>query len=89
MSTVVLRIKKKYFDAIESGEKTIEYRDVKPFYTKMFDGKTVDRVMLHYQSGKWLTRDVVKVEIIPTPDELKDSGIPFSDRVYAIHLKSV
>lgn len=34
---LTLPIKKKWFDMIRSGEKTEEYREIKPYYTKRFD----------------------------------------------------
>ena len=33
---LTLPIKKKWFDMIRFGEKTQEYRDIKPYYTKRF-----------------------------------------------------
>jgi len=33
---IYLTLHKKWFDQILSGEKTIEYREVKPYYTKRF-----------------------------------------------------
>ena len=38
MSTLKIVIKGQYFDEIASGKKTIEYRDVTPFWTsRLFD----------------------------------------------------
>lgn len=38
MNTLKIVIKAQYFDLIASGEKTIEYRDVTPFWTsRLFD----------------------------------------------------
>ena len=36
ITTLVLPIKKKWFDMICSGEKTEEYREIKPYWTKRF-----------------------------------------------------
>ena len=36
MKTITLIIKKKWFDLILSGEKTVEYRNIKPYYTSRF-----------------------------------------------------
>lgn len=36
MKTLHLTLKRKWFDMILSGEKTEEYRDIKPFWTKRF-----------------------------------------------------
>lgn len=82
---VTLRIKKVYFDAIANGEKTVEYRSVKPFYRNLAD-PSLTHVMLHYQKAPRLLCDVVKVRKIKCPKFLRESGIDFTDRVYAIHL---
>ncbi len=34
---LILPIKKKWFDMIRSGEKTEEYREIKPYYRKRFE----------------------------------------------------
>lgn len=34
---LILPIKKKWFDMIASGEKTEEYREIKPYYRKRFE----------------------------------------------------
>jgi hypothetical protein len=36
MKTLTLRLKKKWFNMILSGEKTEEYRDIKLFYDRLF-----------------------------------------------------
>ncbi len=36
MNTLHLNLKKKWFDMILSGEKTEEYREIKPYWTKRF-----------------------------------------------------
>ena len=33
---LILQIKKQWFDMIALGEKKVEYRDIKPYYTKRF-----------------------------------------------------
>lgn len=85
--TVTLRIKKKYFDAILSGEKKIEYRDDKPYYNRIFSNR-VDRLFLHYQHGRWLDVRVRRVRKIKTPAFIKNLGIPFGEKVYAIEVFS-
>lgn len=54
---IILPIKRKWFDMIASGEKTEEYRDIKPYYTKRFEkafsplGKTVVRLRNGYSKN--------------------------------------
>lgn len=80
-----LRIKRIYFDRILSGDKKIEFRDYKDFYHRLFK-KNPTHLILHYQGKRKLLVEVSSVEVIPTPDRLKESKIKFSEKVYAIHL---
>ena len=89
MTTVVLRIKKKYLEQIRDGQKTIEYRDFKPFYKKMFQGRTIDQIRFHYQSNVSLVCTVEQIKVVRTPKTCRDSNIPFSSRVFAIHVRPV
>ena len=41
-----LIIKRKFFDAIIDGEKTIEYRDRSEYYDKLFEGKKIKYIKL-------------------------------------------
>jgi hypothetical protein len=60
--SVTLRIKRKYFDLIASGEKKIEYRETKQFYVRLFSGRErIVRLKLHYQSPRQLTVSVKKI----------------------------
>ena len=43
--TLHLTIKKKWFDMILSGEKTEEYRDIKPYYNIRLIGREYDSVV--------------------------------------------
>ena len=43
--TLHLTIKKKWFDMILSGEKTEEYRDIKPYYNLRLIGQDYDTVV--------------------------------------------
>lgn len=65
--TVTLRIKKIYFDAIRRGEKTYELRDDTDYYRRMFEGRKIEQVMLHYQSPERLYVQVKSVNRIKTP----------------------
>ena len=46
MSNVLtLTLKKQYFDAILSGEKTIEYRDITDYWTPRLENKDYDTIL--------------------------------------------
>ena len=44
-----LTLKKKWFDLIKSGEKKIEYREVKPYWKKRIADKSFD--LIHFRNG--------------------------------------
>jgi hypothetical protein len=46
MSILTLRVKKKYFDQIQSGEKTEEYRLVKPYWDARLREKSFDGISI-------------------------------------------
>lgn len=64
-----LRIKKVYFDAIARHEKLYELRKCSEFYRRMFENKTITRLMLHYQRSDRVYCDVTKIERIRTPSK--------------------
>ena len=86
--TATLRIKKKYYDLIKSGEKTTEYRDEKEYYTRIFREKPT-LLKLHYQDTNFLIAEIKYIRLILTPDFLKTTGIPFGRRVFAIELTKI
>ena len=44
-----LTLKKKWFDKIASGEKTKEFREIKPYWTTRLEGKIFDEI--HFRNG--------------------------------------
>lgn len=47
MKTLTLSLKKKWFDMIASGEKTEEYREIKPYWEKrLLDYEAIKRHFL-------------------------------------------
>ena len=49
MNILHLTLKKQWFDLILSGEKTTEYRDVKPYWITRLEGKTYDEI--HFKNS--------------------------------------
>ena len=43
---LILNLKGEYFDQIKAGEKTEEYRLVKPYWTNRLEGKEYDKVIV-------------------------------------------
>ena len=46
MSDLVLNVRERWFRDIESGVKTEEYRELKPYWAKRLEGKTYDNVII-------------------------------------------
>lgn len=85
MKRIILPIKKIYFDRILSREKTIEYREYKPYFQKVFSEK-VDCIEFHYYQGKRLLVEVERIEII---NNILESDIITTEKLYAIHLGEI
>ena len=49
MRILHLTLHRKWFDAIASGSKREEFREMKPYWIKRLEGKTFDRV--HFRNG--------------------------------------
>lgn len=49
MKVLHLTLRKKWFDMIASGEKTEEYREIKPYWEKRFFSKGYD--LVHFRNG--------------------------------------
>lgn len=77
-----LTLMKKWFDQILAGTKTIEYRDIKPYWTKrLFDekGKLIKYNIIFFRNG--YSKDCPKMKV-----EFK--GVKTTDK-YEISLGSV
>ena len=49
---IILPIKKKWFDMIKTGEKTEEYREIKPYYNSRFEiFKRCSHVLVKFRNG--------------------------------------
>lgn len=81
--SVTVRIKKVFFDKIASGEKTIEYRNITPFY-KIFENPDVKTILFHYQKNPRLIAEIIKIEKVKAPEGWKTT--PY---IYAIHLGAI
>jgi len=84
MKPLYLTIKKKWFDKILSGEKAIEFREVKPYYDSKFKNQYT-KILLqagYSKTAPQLTADILFVEkkVILFPEKL------FEMECYCIHL---
>lgn len=91
---LIFPLKKEWYKKIKNGEKKIEYREVKDYWTKRifghnpFTGEYTFYPFCYFRCG--YTRDlieasIIKVEIING----KDTDLHIDKPVYAIHLKDI
>lgn len=60
MKILHLTLKKIWFDKIASGEKTEEYRDIKPYWTARLEGREYNEI--HFRNGYAKDAPFMKVE---------------------------
>jgi len=60
---LILNVKKRYFDVIKSGDKNIEYRQVKDFWIKRICNKQFNNVIIVHGYPK--TRDATNSIVFP------------------------
>lgn len=67
----------KWYDLIECGEKTSEFREIKPYWTKRLEGKDYDTVTFQrgYTSTK-LCHKIISISKTTEPTDL-GSGKPY------------
>lgn len=85
MSLLQMKIKRVHFDSILKGEKKIEYREVKPYWTQRLEGQDVSMLRLtagYRRDAPSLIVGVRGVKKIPAPPSIKNLG----KEVYAISL---
>lgn len=100
---LIFPLKKEWYEKIKSGEKTIEYREVKPYWNSRiwnefrfhihpsFVGRNVQNVDLHpvkLRLGYTKRYLIALVKKIEIVDG-KDTDIHIDKPVYAIHLANV
>lgn len=89
LKSAVFRIRKEYFDAIVSGDKTIEYRKDSPFWRKRLFASPQIAVFI---CGKRVhRREITDIYLMNTPSDFSEQGksdVP-TEMCFAIHLGSV
>lgn len=77
-----LTLKKQWFDAIVAGEKTTEYRTIKPYWTKRLEDKKYD--LIYFKNGYGSDVPFMAVECLGVEKE-----IYHGEEKYAIKLGKV
>ena len=78
MKILHLNLYRKYFDAILKGEKTIEYRDITPYWSKRLENRHYD--VIQFRNGYAKVAPVMTVEY---------KGMYTSDSQYALVLGDI
>lgn len=88
LTSLVLRIRKRYFDAIVSGEKTTEFRRASPFWKKRIVGKELLDTAVFVCGKQVHRRKITLIQEIETPSWFSEQGKKDVDTptCYAIHL---
>lgn len=81
-----LTIKKEYFDAILSGEKTEEYRAISPFYKSRLENKNYTHIIL--QNGYNKNSRRLKAEFLGYEIKKVATKLYGNTEVFAIKLKN-
>lgn len=87
-----LTLKKEYFDAIESGEKTSEYREYKPYWIKRLqntDGSFKQFDIIQFRNGYSKNAPIIMVEFLNI--EIIKQRISFfkKEKLFQISLGSI
>ena len=91
---LIFPLKKEWYEKIRSGEKTVEYREVKPYWdsrlysTKHFLKLGITRdcfLQLGYNPKTRFRATIIKIEIV----DGMDTDLYIDKPVYAIHLADV
>lgn len=101
---LIFPLKKEWYEKIKSGEKTVEYREVKPYWTKRLNAKNgLNEIFLSLlkASGGDICNLACKLRLGYTKKYLsaritqieivdgKDTDLHIDKPVYAIHLADV
>lgn len=78
-----------WYEKIKSGEKTVEYREVKPYWEKrilpfLFQEKPCCRLRLGY-TNRYMTANITKIEMV----DGNNSDLHINKPMYAIHLADI
>ena len=60
MDALKLTLHREFFDQIVAGTKTVEYRDIKPYWTTRLEGRSFDEV--HFRNGYSQDMPFMRVE---------------------------
>lgn len=86
--SLILPTTKFFFDKVLDGSKVREYRKDAAFYDRLFSGDCPDELFLHYRQNVFLRCEIISIQKVDRPDELRGSRFITTDRCYAISIKN-
>ena len=102
---LIFPLKKEWYEKIKSGEKTIEYREVKPYWVKriekitkgkyhhrdygLYHGCCADNAICKMRLGYTKKHLLAHIDSIRILNTGKDTDLHIDKPVYAIHLANV
>lgn len=89
MKILHLTLKKKWFDMIASGEKTEEYREIKPYWNKRLNNRHYDVICFRNGYGKSVPQIMVEYLGLQESLGIIEWGAPHGQVVHIIKLGEV
>jgi hypothetical protein len=86
MKILHLTLKKQWFDMIASGEKTEEYREIKPYWTTRLHNKKYDAIKFRNGYNRDAPEMTLKLNGIRAGSGLPHLGAPSDRDVYILQL---
>ena len=88
MATLHLTLKKKWFDLILSGQKTEEYREIKPYWNKRFE-KSFNKIQFRNGYSKNAPSFTIELKEILVGLGTVEHGAPENQKVYILKLGKI
>lgn len=90
MATLHLTLKKKWFNLIKSGQKTEEYREIKPYWDRrLMADKQYDTVTFKNGYAKDAPTFTIELKEILSGYGVVEWGAPEGERVYILRLGEI
>lgn len=88
MRILHLTLKKQWFDMIASGNKSEEYREIKPYWTKRLN-KTYDAIEFRNGYAATAPRFTIELKEILTGLGIEKWGAPLGQKVFILKLGQI
>lgn len=89
MKILHLTLKKKWFDLIQSGEKTEEYREIKPYWEKRFEGVISGKINFKNGYSKNAACFIVELKRIEIREGKEEWGAEKGKKYFVLKLGEI